>query len=61
MHDTPWSAHVGRPRLLAILRTVYWWPSVDKDVATYVPSCDSCQQNKAHHATKKSIGPLTSP
>ena len=55
MHDTPWSAHVGRTRTLAILRTAYWWPSIDKDVAAYVASCDSCQRIKAHHGLKNNL------
>ena len=55
MHDAPWSAHVSRTRTLAVLRTVYWWPSMADDVATYVASCDSCQRNKAHHSTKNNL------
>jgi hypothetical protein len=55
MHDAPWSAHVGRTRTLAIIRTSYWWPTLDVDVRSYVASCDSCQRNKAHHTTKQNF------
>ena len=53
MHDAPWSAHVGRNRTLDIIRTSYWWPSIDADVRSYVASCDKCQRNKAHHSVKQ--------
>ena len=62
MHDAPWAAHVGRNRMIATLRSAYWWPSLDADVRTYVGSCDLCQRNKAHHAPKQNyLAPLPVP
>ena len=62
MHDAPWSAHVGRARTLSVLRSAYWWPSLDADVKAYVASCDKCQRNKAHHSFKNNLlAPLPVP
>jgi transposase InsO family protein len=62
MHDAPWAAHVGRNRMIAALRSAYWWPTLDADVRKYVGSCDLCQRNKARHTPKENyLAPLPVP
>jgi hypothetical protein len=39
-----------------VLRRVYWWPGVKKDVNKYMCACLSCQRVKAEH--KKVTGLL---
>ena len=46
-HSTPYSAHPGRDKTLAIMSRFFWWPNMARDVATFVAHCDSCQRNKA--------------
>jgi hypothetical protein len=52
-HDTPLSGHYGQYKTLEKILRDYWWPSVSKDIQTYIDGCDPCQKNKPRRVPKK--------
>ena len=48
-HDTPLSIHPGSTKMYQDLNTLYWWPSMKREIAQYVSECDVCQRVKAVH------------
>lgn len=36
-------AHCGAPKMAALLKERYFWPSLERDCASFVRSCFSCQ------------------
>ena len=45
-HDTPYGGHQGRDRTVERIGRMFWWPSINKDIETFVKTCHACQQNK---------------
>ena len=45
-HDSNLSGHVGRENTLQNAKKAFYWYSMYQDVAVYVKSCSSCNQNK---------------
>lgn len=45
-HDDALAGHFGRDKTEALLRRKYWWPSLAKDVAERVATCQTCQLMK---------------
>lgn len=50
-HDGATGGHFGRDITIARIRQKFWWPSIWKDVADYVKTCDTCQRYgpQMHH------------
>ncbi|GJP34010.1 hypothetical protein CLOM_g18492, partial [Closterium sp. NIES-68] len=46
VHTTRYNGHLGINKTRWILREVYWWPGVGKDVQQFVARCDACARNK---------------
>ncbi|KAK3574387.1 hypothetical protein QTP86_006576 [Hemibagrus guttatus] len=46
VHTSLCSGHPGISRTLRLTQNSFWWPSMVKDVATYVKSCSVCAQSK---------------
>jgi len=49
------SVDVGHPeqhRMLELLKRMYWWPGLKKDVKKYIQGYFKCQQNKVQHQRK---------
>ncbi|KAK3511603.1 hypothetical protein QTP70_011262 [Hemibagrus guttatus] len=46
VHTSLCSGHPGISRTLRLTQNSFWWPSIVKDVATYVKSCSVCAQSK---------------
>ncbi|GJT81069.1 putative reverse transcriptase domain-containing protein [Tanacetum coccineum] len=44
-----YSIHLGADKMYYDLRDMYWWPSMKKDVATYVRKYLTCLKVKAKH------------
>ena len=38
--------------MLELLKRMYWWPGLKKDVKKYIQGCFKCQQNKVQHQKK---------
>jgi transposase InsO family protein len=57
-HDSPVGGHKGVTKTLELVRRYYWWPTVRRDVNSYVTTCSSCQRNKARNVLPG--GPLQS-
>ena len=58
-HDSPLGAHQGFDRTYQRLKQKYWWPSMAKDVKTYIQCCDTCQRTKRqYHISKTPLQPL---
>ncbi|KAL0173249.1 hypothetical protein M9458_033560, partial [Cirrhinus mrigala] len=47
VHSSLSSGHPGISRTLQLVRNSFWWPSITKDVTTYVKACSLCAQSKA--------------
>ena len=45
-HDDLFSAHPGMNKMKTNLQDRYWWPSLHRDVANHIQSCETCQKAK---------------
>ena len=48
-HFIAYNVHPGVTKMYHIIRDLYWWDRLKKDVADYVSKCLTCQQVKAEH------------
>ena len=46
-HDSPYSGHFGKHKVVFEVKQSFWWPGWRKDVEKYVVDCPVCQRNKA--------------
>ena len=51
-HDLVDVGHSEQYRMLELLKRIYWWPGLKKDVKKYVQECFKCQQNKVQYQRK---------
>jgi hypothetical protein len=40
-------AHQSAEKMLAALRTRYWWPSLRRDIVRYASTCETCVRTRA--------------
>jgi hypothetical protein len=45
-HDVLTAGHPGRSKTIELIQRNFWWPSLAKDVRTYVDGCPTCQRTK---------------
>ena len=48
-HFIAYSAHLGATKMYHIIKDLYWWDGMKKDITDYVSKCLICQQVKAKH------------
>jgi hypothetical protein len=61
-HDSPYSGHFGKHKVLYQINQNFWWPGWRKDVESYVFGCLVCQRNKAQTFKKAGLlQPLSVP
>jgi hypothetical protein len=61
-HDSPYSGHFGKHKVLHKINQNFWWPGWRKDVESYVFGCLVCQRNKAQTVKKARLSqPLSIP
>ncbi|WMV14593.1 hypothetical protein MTR67_007978 [Solanum verrucosum] len=48
-HSSRYSIHPGSTKMYRDLREVYWWSSMKKGIAEFVPKCPNFQQVKVEH------------
>ena len=56
LHDAPTGGHLGRDKTMEQVKRRFYWPGMDKTIAEYVSTCDSCQRNKP--STQAPMGPM---
>jgi hypothetical protein len=54
-HDSPYSGHLGKHKVLHQIKQNFWWPGWRKDVESYVFGCLVCQRNKAQTVKKAGL------
>jgi hypothetical protein len=58
-HDHPLAGYYGRDKTQNMLKSRYFWPSMNADIANYVTSCQVCKRNKpSHQKTPGHLSPL---
>jgi hypothetical protein len=53
-HDDLLGGHLGWNRTIVTIKHKYWWPHMSSEVAKWVASCETCQQQKAPWQGKNS-------
>jgi hypothetical protein len=48
-HLSKFSMHRGSNKMYHDLRSLYWWTRMKREIAKYIPECDTCQRIKASH------------
>ncbi|GJW76297.1 putative reverse transcriptase domain-containing protein [Tanacetum coccineum] len=48
-YKSKYSVHPGADKMYHDLRDMYWWPGMERDIATYVSNCLTCAKVKAGH------------
>ena len=54
-HHPPLMGHGGVGKTLHHLTRLFWWPTIRKDVRSYVQTCPSCQAVKARRQTLSTL------
>jgi hypothetical protein len=49
MHNVPYVAHPGYQKIIAVVRTQFFWPRMEKYVVDYIFRCMECQREKIEH------------
>jgi hypothetical protein len=55
-HDSVFSGHFGPTRTINLVKRLFYWPSMEKHIRTYVDNCNICQRTK--HSNQKPFGAL---
>nr|GEY89147.1 hypothetical protein [Tanacetum cinerariifolium] len=58
-HKTRYFVHLRANKMYHELQDMYWWPSMKRDIATYVSICLTCSKVKAEH--QRPLGLLQQP
>ena len=48
-HFAAYSVHPGATKMYHIIKDLYWWDGMKKDVADFIFKCLPCQQVKAEY------------
>ncbi|GKE97645.1 putative reverse transcriptase domain-containing protein [Tanacetum coccineum] len=48
-HKSKYSIHSGSDKMYQDLKSLYWWPNMKANIATYVSKCLTCAKAKAEH------------
>jgi transposase InsO family protein len=57
-HDKIWAGHQGITRTQELIKLRYYWPSLRKDVESYVNKCHSCARYKSGRVVPAPLGSL---
>jgi hypothetical protein len=60
-HLSKFSIHPGSTKMYQDLRQNFWWTRMKREIAKYVPECDTCQRVKASHRVSSTLQPLPIP
>ena len=54
LHEHPLAAHIGRNKMIGLVKPRFYWKGYQKDIADFCKSCDGCQRFKALRRLKPS-------
>lgn len=54
-NDELYGGHIGKKRLYAKLKTLFYWKNMPKDIAKYCKNCHTCKLTKPGIKTKESL------
>lgn len=54
-HTSPEFGHFGRKKTIDNIKRRFYWCNMNKDIATFVKSCQTCQQYKSENLKKKGL------
>ncbi|KAK7879248.1 hypothetical protein WMY93_033967 [Mugilogobius chulae] len=61
-HSSRLTCHPGFHRTLAFIRQKFWWPSMHKDIRSFISACSTCARSKSsHQAPSGLLNPLPTP
>jgi hypothetical protein len=49
MHNVAYAGHPGYQKIVAAVKSHYFWPGLKKEIAEYIARCMECQKVKAEH------------
>jgi hypothetical protein len=49
MHNVPYVGHPGYHKLVAAVKSQYYWPCMNKEIVEYIAKCLECQKVKVEH------------
>jgi hypothetical protein len=49
MHNVPYAGHPGYQKIVAAVKSHYFWPGMKKEIVEYIARCMECQKVKAEH------------
>jgi hypothetical protein len=62
MHNVPYAVHPGYQKIIATVKSQYYWPGMKKVIVDFIVRCLECQKVKAEHRhTVGLIQPLPIP
>jgi hypothetical protein len=49
MHNVPYAGHPGYQKIVAAIKSHYFWPGMKKEITEYIARCMECQKVKAEN------------
>jgi hypothetical protein len=49
MHTVTYAGHPGYQKIVATVKSHYFWPGMKKEIVEYIAKCMECQKVKAEH------------
>ena len=49
MHNVTYDGHPGYRKIVAAVKSHYFWPGMKREIAEYTAKCMECQKVKAEH------------
>jgi hypothetical protein len=49
MHNVPYVGHPGYHKIVAAVKSHYYWPGMKKEIVDYIAICMECQRVKDEH------------
>jgi hypothetical protein len=49
MHNVPYVGHLGYQKIVAVVKSHYFWPGMKREIVEYIARCMECQKVKDEH------------
>jgi len=60
-HNSLFAAHPGQKKTIELIQTDFYWPTLRKDVKTYVERCQSCNLRKTNYQPPVALQEMSVP